>query len=438
MRPHPALHRRRGAALGLAACALLAACGGGASDKGDTRKLQAVSSDPAASEAGDAASTPPIATLAPTGAGSAAAASAASGASTTSATSATSTASVAAPAQRLRIASAQGGTSGTSGAVTPADGSAAALPAAVTDASAGSTDIGMAGSGATAGSAALPPTSLTTSRLLTGVDLSRTLSSYNWIWSLECAGKVMGATAVPDAGLLGTTAGGSQETLRFGKVVDPLAPTRKVLMFKAHRDDARIAGAPRCEITFSPTQAGRLPVGRDFWFAFGLLLPGWTPSADEQIVAQWHQANGTVPLNPFFAISVQGQALRFQARQDGSESVSKATVIQPIDFQSPGLPIKAWSYFVVHARISPDPADKPYLQLWRDGVQLFNYQGPLGYNISASAPFAKIGHYHWIDASNPWPAATPSRTVLFRAPSFVLDETGAYGPDDLRGYVMKN
>lgn len=289
-----------------------------------------------------------------------------------------------------------------------------------------------------AGAAVLPATILTTDKLLAGVDVNRTLSSYKWIWSLECAGKVLGATAVPDAGLFGTADSGNEETLRFGKTADPLAAARQVLMFKARRDDPKLAGAPRCEMTFSPTQAGRLPVGQDFWFAFGLHLPGWKTSSDEQIIAQWHQANGSVPLNPFFAISVQGDGVRFQARQDGSESVSKATVAQPIDFLAPGLPIKNWAYFVVKARISPDPAKRPFLQVWRNGALLLNYSGPLGYNISSSAPFAKIGHYHWIDSSNPWPASIPSRTVMFRAPTFVEDDAGRYGAEDLRGYVMKN
>jgi hypothetical protein len=275
--------------------------------------------------------------------------------------------------------------------------------------------------------------------LLAGVSMAKSLASYNWLWSLECAGKVMGANAVPESGVFGTVSRrhGAQE-LRFGKVADPFDPKRKVLMFKASRSDPYIAGAPRCEMGFSPTQAGKLPLGQEVWFAFGLHLPAWTPSSDAQLVAQWHVTNSGSALNPLLAFIVKGSDLYVEARHNASTAPTIATTATPVTAKSAGLPSGKWTYIVVQAKLSTDPAKSPFLRVWRDGRVVVNYSGPLGYNIPNHVPYLKVGHYHWMSDSNPWPAGVPSRTVMIRAPSLVTDSARQFTANDLLGFVMVN
>lgn len=270
-----------------------------------------------------------------------------------------------------------------------------------------------------------------------GLDAKRAFAADGWIWGLECLGKATHAADIPERGVHADSDGKLEPGLRFGRVPDPLDTKRLVFNFTAHRDDPRMWGAPRCEAIFSPTKAGRLPVGTEFWFGFGLLLPNWVTSPDEQIVSQWHMGDGSIALNPLFAISIQGAGLRFQARFNNSRQMSKAGTSKTIDVVSDGLPVETWTYIVARARISADPNAAPYLQVWRDGVEVISYFGPLGYAIPGGVPYAKIGHYHWIDASNPWPARIASRTVLIRNPSFIFNNAAQFQAGDLLDFVRQ-
>lgn len=122
---------------------------------------------------------------------------------------------------------------------------------------------------------------------------------------------------------------------------------------------------------------------------FAFLLPGWIASPDEQIVSQFHMGDVTIAFNPLFAISVQGSGLRFQARFNNNKQMSKAGTSKPVDVASDGLPVSAWTYIVIRARISPNPDVRPYLQVWRDGIEIISYTGPLGYDIPGTSPYAK-------------------------------------------------
>lgn len=285
---------------------------------------------------------------------------------------------------------------------------------------------------------AAPTTQVVASSIAAGIDADRPFASYAWQWSLECAGQVRGATKVPDEGIFGNVTGSAAPVLKFGRVADPLAPARRVLSFIADRNDPRIAGAPRCEVIISPTQSGRLQVGQEFWSGFGVLLPGWQATGDEQIIYQWHAGDGSTPLNPFLAISVQGDSFRIQARYSAITPANKQNTIKSLDVQSPGLPTARWTYFVLHAKVSHDGASQPYLQVWRDGRPIINQAGPLGYSLLTGRPYAKFGHYHWIDESNPWPVDVPTRTVLLRSPVFIVEGAATYSADDVLGYVMRH
>lgn len=271
------------------------------------------------------------------------------------------------------------------------------------------------------------------------IDTRNTFKSYGWLWSVECAGVAKGAIDVPESGIQGSDLGAGLGTMRFGKVPDPDAPQRKVLQFRANKDDGLQAGAPRCELSFSATQPGRLEIGREFWFAFGIRLDKWINTPEEQIVAQIHQSDGSIPLNPIFALSVLGDKFSLYYRNNANSVVTKASTTSIDGWSSKGLPTKEWTYFVVKATVSTNPKDSPHLFVWKDGQQIVNYVGAFGYNTPSVTPFAKFGHYQWGGPGNAWSASAPTKTVLIRNPTFVrASSTANYQESDIRVHVMNN
>ena len=267
------------------------------------------------------------------------------------------------------------------------------------------------------------------------VEADRLFSSYKWAWGMECAGQKVGAINVPEYGLLGFDLGGGLGSTRFGKVADPDNSARKVLMFRPNSGDPLVSGAPRCEMIFSPSFGGKLPVNQDVWFAFGIRLQNWVNTTDEQILMQWHWSNGSIPLGPFLALSLKGGKLQIDSKANAAYPPSAASTTSRVHWTNGTVTSNAWTYFVVKARISPHTGHNPYLKVWRDGVQVVNYAGPLGYNYPQVTPYVKIGHYQWVAAYNNWISAAATKTILVRTPALINDTTGLYTEFDVRSHV---
>jgi hypothetical protein len=278
----------------------------------------------------------------------------------------------------------------------------------------------------------LQPVSSTDIRLQ--VEPGRLFSSYKWAWGMECAGYKEGAVNIPESGLQGFDLGAGLGTQRFGKVADPDDASRRVLMFRPNAGDPWIYGGPRCEMTFSPNFAGKLPVKQDVWFAFGMRFQDWTSSTDEQVLMQWHWSNGSIPIGPFLALAMKGGKLQIDSKANAAYPPAAASTTSTVHWTGAVTP-NTWSYFVVKARISPNPADAPYLQVWRDGTQIVNHQGPFGYNYPEVTPYLKMGHYQWIASYNTWASSAATKTILVRTPALINDTTGKYSEADIRGHV---
>jgi hypothetical protein len=278
----------------------------------------------------------------------------------------------------------------------------------------------------------LQPVSSTDIRLQ--VEPGRLFSSYKWAWGMECAGYKEGAVNIPESGLHGFDLGAGLGTQRFGKVADPDDASRRVLMFRPNAGDPWIYGGPRCEMTFSPNFAGKLPVKQDVWFAFGMRFQDWTSSTDEQVLMQWHWSNGSIPIGPFLALAMKGGKLQIDSKANAAYPPAAASTTSTVHWTGAVTP-NTWSYFVVKARISPNPADAPYLQVWRDGTQIVNHQGPFGYNYPEVTPYLKMGHYQWIASYNTWASSAATKTILVRTPALINDTTGKYSEADIRGHV---
>jgi hypothetical protein len=267
------------------------------------------------------------------------------------------------------------------------------------------------------------------------VEADRLFSSYKWAWGMECAGQKAGAVNIPEYGLLGFDLGGGLGSTRFGKVSDPENSARKVLMFRPNSGDPLLSGAPRCEMIFSPSFGGKLPVNQDVWFAFGIRLKDWVNTTDEQILMQWHWSNGSIPLGPFLALSLKGGKLHIDSKANAAYPPKASTTTSRVHWTNGTVTSNTWTYFVVKARISPHTGHNPYLKVWRDGVQVVNYAGPLGYNYPEVTPYVKIGHYQWVAAYNNWISAAATKTILVRTPALINDPTGLYTEFDIRSHV---
>jgi hypothetical protein len=267
------------------------------------------------------------------------------------------------------------------------------------------------------------------------VEADRLFSSYKWAWGMECAGQKAGAVNIPEYGLLGFDLGGGLGSTRFGKVSDPENSARKVLMFRPNSGDPLLSGAPRCEMIFSPSFGGKLPVNQDVWFAFGIRLKDWVNTTDEQILMQWHWSNGSIPLGPFLALSLKGGKLHIDSKANAAYPPKASSTTSRVHWTNGTVTSNTWTYFVVKARISPHTGHNPYLKVWRDGVQVVNYAGPLGYNYPEVTPYVKIGHYQWVAAYNNWISAASTKTILVRTPALINDPSGLYTEFDIRSHV---
>ncbi|WP_156466652.1 polysaccharide lyase [Methylibium sp. Root1272] len=251
---------------------------------------------------------------------------------------------------------------------------------------------------------------------------------------VECDGRNASVRSLSEAGFSGSYLSDVLGSTRFGKATDPENAGRKTLMVRPNVNDGLTAGAPRCEISWWTTQAGALKTKTDIWYAFGLYLPDWETTPEEGIISQWHQAGNTV--NPFMAIAIAGDKINFYTRYNSNTNPTQAGN-STRSWNTSGLPINKWTYFVIKAKISPFTSDAPYFKVWRDGTQIIDYSGPLSYNSPTNPPWAKFGLYPWgyNTSGNRWSAEFPTKTLLFRTPTFVHDPNGKYKEADIRAYV---
>ena len=276
---------------------------------------------------------------------------------------------------------------------------------------------------------------LPSSAVFAQLDPDATFQSLGWNAGLVCNGRDTAFANLAEAGLSGSGLGGAYGALRFAKVSDPRHPQRKVFLTRANVNDAPLTGSPNCVVGWPPGGAGGLPVGETFWLTFGLHLPSWTTVPEESVIAQWHQAGPSG--QALMALSVKGGQLVLTVRHNPSAAPSPGTNSVQV-FPLPGsLPIGDWASIVIKARISHDATAAPFLTLWRDGQQLVDYRGPLGFHAGTHKPFAMLGLDTWGHASGPnkWSASAPTKAVLLARPSFVKDAGGSYAEPDLRAHV---
>ena len=142
-----------------------------------------------------------------------------------------------------------------------------------------------------------------------------------------------------------------------------------------------------------PVPAGVTPIGRlgsEVWWGWSVYIPsnwvfesGWAPETIMQVV----QAGRS----PAFSLGIDGANFYTETRYGhGSQGSSTITVVRT---STSSITRGAWADFVVHAKWSS--GGDGILEIWKDGRQIVNRQGPTAYSDWSSAPYPKWGIYKW-------------------------------------------
>jgi hypothetical protein len=243
-------------------------------------------------------------------------------------------------------------------------------------------------------------------------------------------GQVLGtypyASSIPEAGVNGSVLSNG-ETLRLGKQVDPLDSTRRALAFQLAPNDASTSGSMRSEISLDTN----IELGKVYWVAYRVFVKDWgTLNSSDQALfgTQIHSSDHDRGLCPVFSIITgpDGRTMLLDVYYSPSSSPTTSNTVR-LKFPERPIPFDRWSDLVFKFREST--GSDGLLQVWADGEQILNYQGPLGYNTPGYKDYAKFGYYNWGTFNS-------SRKVLLRAPTVVSDPTGSkYDAAALRAYI---
>jgi hypothetical protein len=238
------------------------------------------------------------------------------------------------------------------------------------------------------------------------------------------------AAKVPENGIHGPRLSNGQ-TIRFGKVADPVKAERKALLFQVQKDDPTTANGKRTELSLSPN----IEMNKVYWIAFSAYVYDWgtlSTNDDALFGTQLHQGNKSLVVGgPAFGLytSQVGRTFRVQTRHSESETPSNSNAVswKGTELQ---IPFGKWADFVL--KFKENTKGQGFLQVWMDGDEIADYKGSLGYN-TGHTDYAKFGYYNWTaGAMN----ATP-RKVLLRSPVVVADPAGKYSQESLRNFVNK-
>ena len=221
---------------------------------------------------------------------------------------------------------------------------------------------------------------------------------------------------------------------RFGQARS--AATRAFRFAVDNHDVLAENNPPRCEMLAYPTLATSLPIGVPFWFAVSMWVDDWSGTQDEQIIAQWHQNDPRLSLNPFLALIIKGNTMRVELRYSDIDPATKASTTL-VTAGSLVLKPRRWTQFITRAKISQDVNEKPSFQLWQDGAQVVDYRGSLGYKLSKGYfAYAKTGIYKWLNG-NPWDASIPSREVMVKTMLIATDQFNRYTQDQISAAIFE-
>jgi hypothetical protein len=245
-------------------------------------------------------------------------------------------------------------------------------------------------------------------------------------WGGQFLGKHPDPKLIPESGIHGAPLANG-ETLRFGKVNDPVQPGRKALAFQLSPDDPSTSSSKRAEIAFPPN----IEQDRVYWIAFSLYVYDWgdLPRGDESLFGtQVHSGDDSRGLSPSFTIGSFRHNTFVIAVQHSTSPDPRPRNMVSRKYPEIPIPFGRWSDFVFKFRHSQ--SSDGFVQAWMDGKEIVSYRGPVGFNTPGHKDYAKFGYYNWSRFGS-------SRKVLLRSPVLVADPSGGkYQASELRSFVQ--
>jgi hypothetical protein len=244
-------------------------------------------------------------------------------------------------------------------------------------------------------------------------------------YNAQVIGQYPDAKEIPEGGINYTPLANG-ETLRLGKVADPMNTLSKVFEFQVAPNDPTTSGSKRSELEFPPN----IENGKTYWIAVSVNVQDWgaLPNGDDALFGtQVHSGDSSKGFSPSFSLVSYGSSggRTFRVFRTSHTSGTSQTM-----FKYPEMPIRfgQWMDFVFKFRHATD--NSGLLQVWMDGQQIVDYTGPIGFNTPGYNDYAKFGYYNWSSFSS-------SRKVLLRSPILVEDPTGSkYSAEAFRAYMQ--
>jgi hypothetical protein len=239
----------------------------------------------------------------------------------------------------------------------------------------------------------------------------------------QVMGKHPPARSIPEEGIHGTPLPGG-DTLRLGKVPDPLDPGRKAFAFQLAPDDPKTSSSKRSEFAF----AKNVEHGKVYWAAVSVYVYDWSKDFghDERstVGIQLHGGNDKLDLGPVFAVNTAGPRHFQVVTRATSNPELGSRGRRTLRHSEQRIHFERWMDLVFKFRLST--GSDGFLHAWVDGKKITAHEGPLGYPTPGFKDYLKVGYYNWSRFDSP-------RRLLVRSPMLVLDPTGEkYQPDDLR------
>jgi hypothetical protein len=163
-------------------------------------------------------------------------------------------------------------------------------------------------------------------------------------------------------------------------VNDPLQPSNRVARFVLRRDDPIVSDGKRSELQID--DVGEIGTGCDYWYGFRMYLPAdWEFDHEYEVLAQWKGKRdrdlGEQSKSPALALRSRGNVWYITNRWD-DRAVTPANHSPNETLWQEDREAGVWTEWVVHARWS-FRADG-LLEIWKDGRQIVEKQGPNTYN----------------------------------------------------------
>jgi len=200
---------------------------------------------------------------------------------------------------------------------------------------------------------------------------------------------------------------------------------RYSIRVELNRSDADAGGSKRSEIVFASEKTPNI----ERWYKFSIYLPkNYVVDPVHEILAQWHEIPdkdlGEDWRTPPISLQVAKGAWIASIKWATAQVNTNETISGKIDTSLGNIETGAWTDWIFHIRFSY--SNTGIMQIWKNGRQVFNYNGPNYYN-DKKGPFFKMGIYKsgWKNAnSKNFKASTTSKRVIYFDDIMIGNEKG--------------